>query len=104
MIAYANYENYTQLLSEGFVIVDFFSETCGPCKVLAKILEEITCELPFVNIVKVNCTAHPKLGADNEIEAVPTIFFAKDGEILERVVGLIDQDEITEKISEYYYG
>lgn len=42
MIEYANYENYNQLLSDGFVIVDFFSETCGPCKVLAKILEEIT--------------------------------------------------------------
>ena len=104
MIVYANYENYQQLLSEGFVIVDFFSETCGPCKILAKILEEITCELPFVNIVKVNCTTHPKLGSDNEIEAVPTMFFVKDGEIKERVVGLIDQEEITDKISEYYYG
>lgn len=104
MIAYANYENYSELLNEGFVIVDFFSETCGPCKVLAKVLEEIACELPFVNIVKVNCTTHPKLGTDNEIEAVPTIFFVKDGLILERVVGLIDQDEITEKIGEYYYG
>ena len=104
MIAYANYENYQQLLSEGFVIVDFFSETCDPCKILAKILEEITCELPFVNIVKVNCTTHPKLGSDNEIEAVPTMFFVKDGEIKERVVGLIDQEEITDKISEYYYG
>ena len=104
MIEYANYENYNQLLSEGFVIVDFFSETCGPCKVLAKYLEEITYELPFVNIVKVNTTTHPKLGSDNEIEAVPTIFFVKDGEILERVVGLLDQEEITEKISEYYYG
>lgn len=104
MIAYADYENYGQLLNEGFVIVDFFSETCGPCKVLAKILEEIACELPFVNIVKVNCTTHPKLGADNDIDAVPTMFFVKEGEILERVVGLIDRDEITEKIGAYYYG
>ena len=104
MIEFANYEHYDELLSEGFVIVDFFTETCGPCKILARYLEEITYELPFVNIVKVNCTTYPKLGVDNEIEAVPTILFVKDGKILERVVGLIDQDEITEKISEYYYG
>ena len=104
MIEFANYENYDELLSEGFVIVDFFTETCGPCKILARFLEEITYELPFVNIVKVNCTTYPKLGVDNEIEAVPTILFVKDGKTLERVVGLIDQDEITEKISEYYYG
>lgn len=104
MIEFANYENYNQLISEGFTLVDFYSETCGPCKVLSKILEEITYELPFVNIVKVNTTFYPKLGADNEIEAVPTVFFVKDGQILERVVGLMDREEVTEKIGEYYYG
>ncbi len=104
MIEFANYENYNELLNQDFAIVDFFSDTCGPCKVLAKELEEIACELPFVNIVKVNTSSYPRLGMDNEIDAVPTIFFVKNGEILERVVGLIDQDEINEKISEHYYG
>ncbi len=104
MIEYANYENYNELLNQGFVIVDFFSETCGPCKVLAKVLEELAAELPFVNIAKVNTTAYPRLGMDNEIDAVPTVFFVKDGQIRERVVGLIDRDEIMEKISEHYYG
>ncbi len=104
MIEYANYENYEQILSEGFTLVDFYSETCGPCKVLSKILEDIACELPFVNILKVNTTFFPKLGADNNIDAVPTVFFVKDGEILERVVGLMDRDEVMEKIGEHYYG
>lgn len=104
MIEFANYENYNQLISEGFTLVDFYSETCGPCKVLSKILEEITCELPFVNIVKVNCTFWPKLGTENEIDAVPTVFFVKEGQILERVVGLMDREEVVEKIGEYYYG
>ncbi len=104
MISTANYENYEQLLSEGFTIVDFYSETCGPCKLFSKILEDISFELPFVNIVKVNTTYFPKLGSDNEIEAVPTIFFVQDGKILERVVGVMDQDEVVEKIGTYYYG
>ena len=39
MISYANYEDYNKLLSEGFTIVDFFTTTCGPCKVFSKILE-----------------------------------------------------------------
>ena len=103
MISYATYDNYNELLAEGFTIVDFYSETCGPCKLFSKILEEITYELPFVNIVKVNTTNYPLLGSQNEIEAVPTIFFVKDGEILERVVGVIDQDEVMEKIGQYYY-
>lgn len=104
MITFANNENYDQLLSQGFTIVDFYSETCGPCKLFSKILEEIACELPFVNIVKVNTTFFPRLGMENDIEAVPTIFFVKDGKILERVVGLMDQEEVMEKISTHYYG
>lgn len=104
MISLANYENYEELLATGFTIVDFYSETCGPCKLFSRILEEITYELPFVNIVKVNTTFYPRLGVENEIEAVPTIFFVKDGEILERVVGVMEQEEVMEKIGEYYYG
>lgn len=104
MISYATYEDYNKLLSEGFTIVDFFTTTCGPCKIFSKILEEITYDLPFVNIVKVNLTDFPKIGEENEIDAVPTIFFVKDGEILERVVGLMEQEEVMEKISQYYYG
>lgn len=104
MISLATYDNYNELLAEGFTIVDFYSETCGPCKLFSKILEEITYELPFVNIVKVNTTNFPKLGIENDIDAVPTIFFVKDGEILERVVGVMEQEEVVRKISEYYYG
>lgn len=104
MISYADYDNYNDLLAEGFTIVDFYSETCGPCKLFSKILEEITYELPFVNIVKVNTTNFPRLGGENGIETVPTIFFVKDGEILERVIGLLEQDEVMEKISRHYYG
>ncbi len=104
MITFANNENYDQLLSQGFTIVDFYSETCGPCKLFSKILEEIACELPFVNIVKVNTTFFPRLGIENDIEAVPTVFFVKDGKILERVVGLMEQEEVMEKISTHYYG
>ncbi len=104
MIAEANNENYEELLKEGFTIVDFFSETCGPCKLFSKVLEQITYELPFVNIVKVNTTLYPKLGQENDIQAVPTIFFVKDGEILEKEVGLMEKQEVMDKISTYYYG
>ena len=104
MISYASYENYTELLSQGFALVDFYSESCGPCKILAKILEDISDELPFVDIVKVNLTNFPQIGEDNDIEAVPTVLFVKDGEILDREVGLMERDEIMEKIGQHYYG
>ena len=104
MIELATYENFDSLIAEGFTLVDFYSVTCGPCKILSKILEEVACELPFVNIAKVNLTYYPDFGTKYEIDAVPTVLFVKDGEILERVVGLVDREEITEKIGEHYYG
>lgn len=103
-ISIAHTDTFADLTAEGFVIVDFYSTTCVPCKMLSRILEDLTIDYPFVNIVKVNVTDDPKLGVDNAIEAVPTVFFMKDGELIERVVGLMDEDEIIGKIGEYYYG
>jgi thioredoxin 1 len=102
-IKVATDENYEALLQEGFNIVDFYTTTCVPCKMFSKVLEEITYEYPFVNIIKVNTTDYPKLGSQNKIEAVPTVLFVKDGKILERSVGAMSEDEVTEKIGEYYY-
>lgn len=101
MIKYADDKNYGKLLAEGFVIVDFYTETCAPCKVFAGILEEISEQKPELNIIKVNVTKYPVLAIENQIEAVPTILFVKDGEIADREIGLMDQDEIMEKVSMY---
>lgn len=104
MITIATDENYKELISKDFVIVDFYSTTCVPCKMFSRILEDLTIDYPFVNIVKVNITDYPAIGKDEEIEAVPTVMFVKDGTPLEKVVGLMDEDEVIEKITEYYYG
>lgn len=103
-ISTASVKNYKELIKEGFAIVDFYSTTCVPCKMFSRILEDMTVDFPFVNIVKVNITDYPSLGIENGIEAVPTVLFVKDGEELEKVVGLMDEEEVIEKISLYYYG
>lgn len=104
MISLATYDTFEDLTGSGFVVVDFFTTTCGPCKVFARILEEIESDLPFLDAVKVNLSDYPRIGQRYDIEAVPTVFFMKDGELLERVVGLMSRDETLAKISEYYYG
>lgn len=104
MISIATTDTYPELTREGFTVVDFYSTTCVPCKMLSRILEDLTLDYPFLNIVKVNITDEPKLGRDHEIDAVPTVLFMKDGQELEKVVGLMDEDELEEKISQHYYG
>lgn len=97
-------ESYNELINDGFVIVDYYTTTCVPCKMFSRILEDLTIDYPFVNIVKVNITDYPSIGSENKIEAVPTVKFIKDGQELDTVVGLMDEEEVIEKISEYYYG
>ena len=102
MISVATEDTFENLTAEGCVIADYYSTTCVPCRMLSRILEDLTEDYPFVNIVKVNITDCPALGKG--IEAVPTVKFIKDGKEKETVVGLMDEEEIIEKITEYYYG
>lgn len=102
-IQYADNENFKELVGKGFVIVDFFSATCVPCKAFSRILEEMDAELPFINIVKVNTTDHPELGKLNRIFAVPTVHFYKDGEKKFENVGVMEVDEMKERITEFMY-
>lgn len=103
MISLATTENFDELVKEGFSICDFYTTTCVPCKMFSRILEDLTLDFPFVNIVKINTTNYPALGTRFQIEAVPTVIFMKDGEIRETVVGLMDEEEVIEKITQYYY-
>ena len=80
MIQQANSENFESLVQDGFVIVDFYGTTCVPCKLFARILEDLDAEIPFLNIVKLNTTENPDLAEQYGIRAVPTVQFYKDGQ------------------------
>lgn len=99
----ANINNFEELTNEGFTIVDFYSETCNPCKTLALHLKEVDADIPFINIIKVNTTQYPEFHEKYGIMAVPTIIFMKEGKEVNRYTGLMSTDEIKAKISEYYY-
>lgn len=103
-IRIANTQNYNELISGDFTVADFYSTTCVPCKMLTRTLEDISLELPFINIVKVNISNNPTLGTENNIEAVPTIIIFKDDKEIDREVGSMTEEEVLDKISKYYYG
>lgn len=102
-IHYATQDNFNQLVQEGFVVVDFFSSTCVPCKHLSQVLEDIEAELPFVNIVKVNTTENPALARRFSIFAVPTLHFYLNGEKKEERVGLLETEKLQQVIGQYLY-
>ena len=81
------------------VVVDFWAEWCGPCKMIGPILEEIATEKNgAVKIGKVNVDNNQELSARFQIRAIPTLLFFKDGEVKEQVVGMTSKKELISKI------
>jgi thioredoxin 1 len=86
--------------SDKLVIVDFWAEWCGPCKMLAPLLDEVARENPDkVKIVKVNVTDESALANQYNISSIPTLLFFKDGMIREQVTGVMGKKALLEKIA-----
>lgn len=92
-----------KLVEEGFCIVDFYSTTCGPCKMLAPILARLESEFPFVNVIKINITDYPEYAEKWDVQLVPTLMFYNEGELKERHIGVLDGDALRERIANYMY-
>lgn len=70
------------------VVVDFWAEWCGPCKMIAPFLEEISQEMAGkIRIAKVNIDENPDLAAQFGVRSIPTLLMFKHGEIAESMVG-----------------
>lgn len=103
MTVYATDETFRDLVKEGVVIVDFFGKTCGPCKMIARELEELEDEFPFLQIVKVDVEDCPKTADEFRVEGIPDVYYYKDGEIAHHQVGAVNQDEIRSHLAEILY-
>ena len=69
-------------------MVDFWAEWCGPCRMIAPVLDEIAEDSDGdVTVMKVNVDENSALAARYDVRSIPTILFFKDGEIVDRVVG-----------------
>lgn len=86
--------------SKGKIIVDFWAEWCGPCKLLSPILEEVSNTLD-IKIYKVNVDENPSLAGQFGIKSIPTIVIFDDGVRVKEVVGLRPKEEIIEKLTVY---
>ena len=81
------------------VVIDFWSEHCGPCKMLAPVLNEVAEEVgDSAKVTKVDVMAERELGMKFGIRAVPTLIFMKDGEIQETQTGILPKDAIIGKL------
>jgi len=91
-----NQENFDSALVAGdnLVLVDFWASWCGPCRMIAPILEELDSEIETLRVCKVNVDENPDLADRFQIEAIPTLLFFKNGKLLKRKTGMYPKDAL----------
>lgn len=82
------------------MIVDFWAEWCGPCRMLTPVLEQLAVEKgAAVKIGKVNVDENPALAAKYNVRSIPMLLFIKDGQVKDTVVGVQSKDALSRKLA-----
>jgi thioredoxin 1 len=83
------------------VLVDFWATWCGPCKMIAPIIEELSVEYQGkIKIAKINVEESPRVATQYGIMSIPTLVFFKKGKVMEQVVGALNKAELKKKIEQ----
>ena len=80
------------------VLVDFWATWCGPCRALGPILEDVAKEVTSIKIIKVNVDEEPELASEYRIMSIPTLIVFKNGQAVNKAVGLLQRNEILDLI------
>ncbi len=85
--------------SEKPVLIDFYADWCGPCKMLSPIIDEIARSNSDVKVVKINIDKEPDLANRYDVMSIPTLVLVNSGKIINRSVGLQPKENIMKMIS-----
>ena len=82
------------LKEKGVVVVDFWATWCGPCKMIAPIVEELDEEMSNVKFVKVDVDKNPQIANQYKIVSIPTLKIFKDGKLINTLIGFKTKDAL----------
>ena len=89
-----NTNEFNEIIKEGYTLVDFYADWCGPCKMLGPVLEEVSGEYSDVEFIKVNVDNSEDLASKYGIMSIPAVFLFKNGEVVAKTGGMQPKDSI----------
>lgn len=96
-----NDETFDMETARGVVLVDFYADWCGPCRMLAPIVEELAAEMSGkITVAKVDTDQAIQTATKFEVTSIPTLILFKNGSVFKRVVGLRDLDTLRKMVSD----
>lgn len=94
-IVHLSDDNFSKKIEKGVMLVDFFADWCGPCRMLAPVLEQVAHDVKGkASVGKLDIDAEQKTAAEFQVTSIPTMILFKDGKEVGRLVGLRDADTV----------
>lgn len=100
-LEHANDTNLTKFISDGIVLVDFWAQWCGPCRMFGPIFEEVSNNISDVKFIKFEIDeTNRRMPAQYGIRSIPCVLAFKNGELIETRTGLMDAQTLTDWVNE----
>jgi thioredoxin 1 len=85
--------------ASGKVLVDFWAEWCGPCRMIGPVLEEMSDDYPTITFLKLNVDEAPIIAQNYEVMSIPTVLAFEDGKVQKRIVGALPKPKLLAELS-----
>lgn len=93
-----NFENDT---NNGLTVIDFFATWCGPCKMQAPIMDQLSDEMSEVSFYKIDVDENPQTAAKFNVMSIPTLLIKQNGSVVETVIGYHPKEQLKNLLSKY---
>ncbi len=99
-LKYLDDNNFKSTIAHGVTLVDFYADWCGPCRMIAPIVEELASEFHGkATVAKVDIEQAQMVASDFSVTSIPTIIIFKDGKEVKRIVGVRDKETLAAAIN-----
>ncbi len=94
-VVYADNTNLEEIIKEeSLVLLDFYADWCGPCKMIGPVLEQVAAENPEIKVIKVNVDENISLAQQYGVQGIPALFVLKEGDVVAQKAGFMPKDAL----------